>query len=328
MLAAGRRRALRRHGWLVRRLALGAVTLFLVSVVVFAATQALPSDPAQSILGRGAQPEQLEALRQQLGLDRPLVTQYLDWLGGALTLDMGNSLSASNTSVADLIGPRLENSALLLGITGLLLVTVSVVVGVLCALYRDSPADHATQGAALVANALPEFVVGTLLVIMFSTVVLQWLPAVSLASDQSPLSDPKTMVLPVATLLIVTLPYLMRLVRGSMLDVLRAHYVEMARLKGVEERRILWRHVLPNALVPAIQGSAATLAYLAGGIVVVETLFNYPGLGSQLTTSMGVRDLPVIQACVLLLAALYVVLNLIADILTVVVTPRLRTRMR
>ena len=319
---------MRRHGWLIRRLLLGALTLWLVSALVFAATQALPSDPARAILGRGAQPEQLAAFNHQLGLDRPLVTQYFDWLGGVVTLDMGSSLSASNTSVTELIVPRLENSALLLGITGVLLIALSVATGVLCALFRDRAVDHVAQGTALVANALPEFVVGTLLVILFSTVVFHWLPAVSLASDASPLADPKTLVLPVATLLIVTLPYLMRLVRGSMLDVLRAHYVEMARLKGVEERRILWRHVLPNALVPAIQGAAATLAYLAGGIVVVETLFNYPGLGSQLTTSMGVRDLPVIQACVLILAALYVVLNLIADILTVVVTPRLRTSAR
>jgi peptide/nickel transport system permease protein len=319
---------LRSHGWLVRRLALGALTLFLVSVVVFVATQALPSDPAQAVLGRGAQPEQLAAMRAELGLDRPLVTQYLDWLGGAVTLHMGHSLSATNTSVMHLIGHRLENSAVLLLITGVLLVVLSVAAGVLCALFRDRPVDHAAQGVALVANAVPEFVVGTLLVVVFSTVVFEWLPAVSLASDQSPLSQPSTLVLPVATLLIATVPYLMRHVRGSMLDVLRSHYVEMARLKGIDERRVLLRHVLPNALVPAIQGTAATLAYLAGGIVVVETLFNYPGLGSELTSAMAVRDLPVIQACVLFLAGVYVVLNLVADILTVLVTPRLRTALQ
>lgn len=323
--AAGRRRSIRGYGWVARRLAFGALTLFLVSVLIFLATQALPSDPAQAILGRGAQQEQVNALRQELGLDRPLLTQYLDWLGGAVTLDMGNSLSAPNTSVMEVIGPRVEHSLLLLFITGVLMVALSIVAGVVCALYRNRPFDHTVQGAALVANALPEFVVGTVLVALFSTVVFEWLPAVSLVSSGSPLSEPKTLVLPVATLLIVSAPYLIRLVRGSMLDVLQSPYVEMARLKGIDERRVLVRHVLPNALVPTIQGTAALLAYLAGGIVVVETLFNYPGLGSQLTTSMAVRDLPVIQGCVLILAAIYVVLNLLADILTVAVTPRMRT---
>jgi peptide/nickel transport system permease protein len=321
---AGRRRG---YVWLFRRLLVAALTLLLVSILIFGATQALPSDPARAILGRGAPTQEILLLRKQLGLDQPLATQYVNWLGHAVRLDFGNSLSAQ-IPVTKLIGARVGNSALLLGLTGVLMVPLAIMIGVVCALYRGRLVDHGVQVSSFIGNAVPDFVVGTVLVALFSTVVFRWLPAVSLVSSGSPLSQPATLVLPVATLLIVTLPYLTRLVRGSMLDVLQSHYIEVARLNGIAERRILVRHVLPNALVPAIQGTAAMLAYVAGGIVIVEYLFNYPGIGSELITAIGERDLPVIQACVLILAAVYVVLNLIADILTVVVTPRLRTAAR
>lgn len=314
--------------WLVRRLGLGVVVLFVVSVIVFFATQALPADPARAILGREATPERLDALRAQLGLDRPVLEQYGDWLAGALRLDFGTSLAADE-SVGSLLGGPIVNSLVLLLLAGGIAIPVSVLVGGVAAVRRDGLLDRSVLGALLLLTAVPEFVIGLVLVILFSTTVLTVLPAVALIPPgESPLGHVDELVLPVATLVLAVVPYLARLVRSSMIDALASDYVEMARMKGMPERIVMRRHAIPNALVPTVQASAIVLAYLLAGIVVVEFIFRYPGLGTELTEAVDARDVPVIQAVVLIFATGVVLFNVLADVLTVLLTPRLRTGSR
>lgn len=312
--------------WIVRRIGLALVILFCVSVLVFAATVALPGDTAYAILGPDATPARVRVLRAQLGLDDPLVEQYGRWIGGVLTGDLGTSL-ANREPVWDLIGHRLLNSALLVALTGLLVIPLAFGLGVLSAARRDGALDNALLAAALGLVALPEFVIGFVLVILFGTTVWKVLPAVALIPPgDSPLSHLEALVLPVASLVLTVFPYLFRLIRASTIDALQSEYVRMARLKGMPERLVLLRHAMPNALVPGIQGAALSLAYLTGGIVVIEFLFGYPGLGRALTDAVSNRDVPVIQAVVLIFSTAYLTFTLIADVLTVMLTPRLRTR--
>jgi peptide/nickel transport system permease protein len=312
-------------GFIVRRTLLGIVTLFVASVIIFAATQALPGDAARSILGRGATPEALENLRTQLGLDRPAVEQYLDWIGGVLTGDLGTSLAA-NIPVTELLGERILYSAFLMLIAAVISVPLGIVLGAVSARRRDGPFDHVTSMTTLGLAALPEFVVGITLAVLFSTTVFQWLPSVVVTEPGSaPWNYPKELILPTATLVIAVVPYTARIMRASMVEILESDYVEMARLKGLSERLVLWRHAVPNGLAPTFQVAALNLAYLAGGIVVVETVFNYPGIGLALVDAVTSRDMPVVQALALLIAALYVGLNLLADLATILVSPRLRT---
>ena len=322
----------RREGSLLRftltRLAFSLLILLGVSVLVFVATQALPGDPATSILGHAAAPDQLAALRKELGLDKPLVQQYLDWIGGVLHGDLGTSL-ANRDSVASIISDRAQNSLALVVLSAGIAIPLSVLIGTLAAVRRDRAFDHTSQLLLLVLTALPEFVIGLALLLLLSTSVVKWLPAVALIPPgESAFLHPRELALPVLTLVLAVVPYLARLQRAALLDVLGSEYVQMARLKGVRERVVIRRHALRNALVPLIQGSALTLIYLTGGIVTVEYLFAYPGLGSALTTAVQARDMPVIQGIVLLFAAAYVFFNLAADLLTVYVSPRLRTGRR
>jgi peptide/nickel transport system permease protein len=315
-------------GFVIRRTLLGLLTLFLVSIVVFAATQVLPSDPARAILGRNATPESLKTLREQLNLDRPVVTQYTDWLKGLVTGDLGRSLAADEP-VTKLIGKRVQNSAVLMLLAALISIPLSIVLGSVAARRRDQSFDHATSIVLLALAALPEFVVAIGLVVLFATTVFELLPAVSLIPpDESAWSHPKELVLPVTALVLAVTPPIARIMRASMVDVLESDYVEMARLKGLPERTVLWRHALPNGIAPAIQVIALNLAYLAGGIVVVEFVFAYPGIGGAFVDAVSNRDLPVVQALAILIAALYVFLNLFADIATIIVSPRLRTSLK
>jgi peptide/nickel transport system permease protein len=311
--------------WLVgKRLLAGVVILLLISVVVFAATQLIPSDPARSILGPGASEAQLQSLRHRLGLDRPALTQYLSWLGGAVRGHFGNSL-VSQRPVSQVLGDPTRNTAILVLIVTALSVLISIVAGVVAAQRRDSIGDHAFVVGAILVSAVPSFVIGIILTLLFATSVFHILPAVSLLGPgELPLEQPKAMVLPGLALMCTSVPYLARLVRASMIDALNSEYVQMARMKGVPERRILFRHALPNAIVPMVQGTALTMSWLAGGTVAVEFLFNYPGLGSQLSTAVQSNDIPVVQAAVLILAGAVVLFNLIADVLTIYLTPRLR----
>jgi peptide/nickel transport system permease protein len=312
----------------VRRTILGLLTLFLVSIVVFAAKQALPGDPARSMLGRNATPESLATLREQLDLDRPVVQQYMTWLGGILTGDLGKSVAA-NQPVTELISKRVENSAVLMLLAALISVPLSIAVGSVAARRRDTAFDHATSIVTLALAALPEFVVAIGLVVLFGTTVFTVLPAVSLIPpDEAAWHHLKELVLPTTALVFAVSPYIARIMRASMVEVLESDYVEMARLKGMPERTVLWRHALPNAIAPAIQVIALNLAYLAGGIVVVEFVFGYPGIGGGLVDAVSNRDLQVVQALAILIAALYVFLNLCADIAAILVSPRLRTSLK
>jgi len=315
-------------GFIIRRLLLGLLTLWITSVVVFAATQGLPGDAARSILGRGATPESLADLRQQLGLDEPVLTQYGEWITGFFTGDLGTSL-ANGLPVTEIIGERLVYTLFLMLIAGLISVPLGVALGAASAGRRDSAFDQAASVATLGLAALPEFVVAITLAVIFSTTVFHLLPSVVVTEPGSgPWHYPRELVLPVVTLIVAVVPYTARIMRASTVEILESEFVEMARLKGLSERRVLWRHAVPNALAPTFQVTALNLAYLAGGIVVVEAVFNYPGIGLLLVDSVRARDVPTVQAIALLIAALYVMLNLLADVATILVSPRLRTSLQ
>jgi peptide/nickel transport system permease protein len=310
---------------ILRRVGLGILTLFLVSVLVFAATQALPGDTARAILGRDASPERLKEVRARLGLDRPAYVQYGEWLGRIVRGDLGDSLVASQP-VMTLLGDRIMNSAALVFVAAIISIPLSVLIGSLSGLLRDRPFDTGVSLGSLALAALPEFVIGILLIMLLATQVFHVFPAVSRVNPaESIWSQLEMLILPALTLILAVAPYIIRILRASMIEVLESEYVQMARLKGMPENIVLRRHALPNAVIPAIQVIALNLAWLAGGVVVVEYLFNYPGIGSGLVDAVANRDVPVIQAIVLLIASLYVGFNLIADILTILVSPRLRT---
>ena len=315
---------------LLIRLGLGLLTLLLVSVVVFAATQALPGDAAKAILGKdSADVARYEALREQLGLDRPVLSQYAAWLGGVVRGDFGNSLVGGGARVTTLLRSRVVNSAMLVFFASLVSIPISILIGGMSAVWRDSKFDNVVNTGNLSLAALPEFVIGIVLVLLFATTVFKWLPSVSNINSLSPLRGQMTLfILPVVTLVLASIPYISRMLRASTVEVLESEYVMMARLKGLSESRVLWHHALPNAIVPTIQVIAITIAWLAGGIVTVEYLFGFPGIGTALVDAVANRDMPVVQALVLLIAAVYVVLNLIADILTILISPRLRTGLR
>jgi peptide/nickel transport system permease protein len=315
-------------GFIVRRILFGLVTLFIASLIIFLATQALPGDAARSILGRNATPDSLAALREQLGLNKPIVTQYKDWIGGVLQGDLGTSLTASRP-VTKVIGERIGYSAFLMFIAAIVSIPLAVVLGAVSARRRDGPFDHALSLTTLALAALPEFIVGIALVVVFATTVVHVFPAVTIIDPGTPpWSHPRELVLPAITLIIAVTPYTVRIVRASMIEILESDYVEMARLKGLSERIVLWRHAVPNGIAPTFQVTAINLAYLAGGIVVVESVFNYPGIGAGFVDAVHGRDMPVVQALALLIAALYVVLNLLADLATILVSPRLRTSLK
>jgi len=311
------------------RVVLGVLTLFLVSVVVFAATQALPGDTARAILGReAANVDRYEALREELGLNEPIIQQYAGWLGGVLTGDLGNSL-VQDKAVTELLSRRVANTAVLVLIAALVSIPVSLLLGSLTALRRDTKFDVSVSIGSLSLAALPEFVIGIALILLFATQVFSWLPAVSRVVPDVPIYEQLDLfILPAVTLTLAVAPYITRILRASTIEVLESEYVMMARLKGLPERLVLNRHALPNALAPALQVTALNLAWLAGGVVVVEYLFTFPGIGSALVDAVANRDMPMVQAICLLIAAVYVLANLTADILTILVSPRLRTGLR
>ncbi len=314
-------------GFILRRLLLGILVLILVSVLVFLATQALPGDPARAILGRNANPASLAALRHQLHLDRPVADQYLTWVTGLLHGNLGTSLEAQEP-VSTLLAPKLVNSAVLVVLAAVLSIPLSIAIGAWAALKREKVFDQASSNLMLLLAALPEFVVALVLVIVFATTVFHVLPAISTVPPGSrPWNNWVALVLPTITLVIAVAPYVSRIMRASMIEVLESDYVEMARLKGLPERTVLIRHALPNALGPVLQVIALNLAYLAGGIIIVEFVFNYSGIGGATAEAVVNHDLPVIQALAMLIAAVYVVLNLLADVATILVTPKLRTRL-
>jgi peptide/nickel transport system permease protein len=314
--------------FIVRRIGLGIFILLLVSVVVFLATQVLPGNAATAILGKDATRASVAALEQKLHLNEPVVEQYWRWFSGMVTGNAGTSL-ASGEPVSQLLSTRAENSAILVAASALVALPLSLLLGTLAATRRDKLFDHVLTTVTLLVAALPEFVIAILLILLFGTTVVHWLPPVSLlAPGQLAWRKPLLLVLPVATLVLAVTPYISRIVRASLVEVLSSEYIQMARLKGLRERTIVVRHALPNAIVPAVQVAAMQLAWMAGGVVLVEYVFEYPGIGSALVDAVGNRDLPVVQAITLGVAGVYVVLNLLADVVTILLSPRARTTLR
>ena len=321
-----------RHGaaawasWLARRIGLALLTLWLVSMLVFVATTSL-GDPVRAILGReyNANPARVAQLTEQLNLDQSLVSRYFDWLGGLLTGDLGTSI-ASLQPVGEMISDSVLNTLVLVALAAIVMIPVAFGIAMISANYRRRRPDTIIQTVLLALAALPEFVIGILLVAVFSTSVFHIFPAVTIAtSDTHPWDEPKGMVLPVLTLVLAVAPYVSRIVRSTLLEVLDSDYVELARLKGIPERVVMRKHALLNAIVPGIQVIALQLAWLAGGVVLVETLFNYPGVGFQLVDAVRNHDVPVVQALSMIIAGVYVVVNLVADLLSILLTPRART---
>lgn len=314
--------------WFVRRLAAAVLTLWAVSIIVFLATSAL-GDPVRAVLGRDYEvsPERVAQIREALNLDASLFERYWIWFGGLLTGDLGVSV-ASQLRVSELIGSRVINSAFLVLVVAVIMVPLSLGLAMLCARHRGGALDNVIQVVTLALAGVPEFVTGILLVALFSTSVFTIFPAVTaLPLGASVWSEPRSLVLPVATLVIAIVPYLIRILRANLLEALDSDYVELARLKGVPENRVLRRHALPNTLVPLIQVTALQLAWLVGGVVLIEYLFNYPGVGAMLVDSVRNSDFPMVQALTMIIAAAYVLVNLLADALSIMLTPRARTAM-
>jgi peptide/nickel transport system permease protein len=308
-----------------QRAIVGVVTLFLVSVVIFVATEILPGNAAVAVLGRNANPRAVHLLTLQLHLNRPVVDQYWTWLTGLLTGNLGHSLANNGAPVWSLVEPLLINSGVLVLTTGVIGSVVGVTLGAVAALRKGGWFDNVSSVIALAVTSLPEFVVGISLIILLSTVVWHLLPGVSLIPPGAHAwNEPRLLILPVATLVLVIVPYIMRMMRAAMIESLGSEYVEMARLKGVPEWRIVLVHALPNAIAPTIQVIGLNFLYLAGGIVVVEYVFSYPGIGQELVYAVNDRDIPVIQFIVVVLAAFYVLVNILADVVALLATPRRR----
>lgn len=309
------------------RLVLAALTLVAISVIVFAATQLLPGDAAKAKLGKQATPESLAALRTQLGLERPALSQYWHFVTGLLGGHPGNSLTSGQPIMADLT-PRLENSAFLVVVAAAISIPLSLVIGSLAAMRRDGVLDEISTFVQRVLASIPEFVIGLALVALFATSVFTVFPAVSLIPPGSHAwNHPNGVWLPALTLVLVVTPNIALIMRAAMIEVLESDYVEMARLTGVPERTVVVRHALPNALGAAFQVIALNLAYLAGGVIVVEAVFNFTGVGVAMRDAVLNRDFPTAQVVTMIITAVYVVTNLAADVATVLVTPRLRTRL-
>jgi peptide/nickel transport system permease protein len=308
---------------IAKRLATGLLTLFVVSIIIFSAVELLPGDLAEQILGQQATEETVAAFRRELGLDRPAVVRYWDWLSNALTGDFGISL-ANERSVAEQIAPRFLNTLFLAGVAAAMSVPLAITLGVLAALWRDTIFDRVANVATLTSISSPEFFVGYIL-ILFLAVLNPLFPSISSVSPDMAFVDRLYRTfLPALTLTLVVTAHMMRMTRAAIINLLGSPYIEMARLKGVAPRRVITRHALPNALAPIINVVALNLAYLVTGVVLVEVVFVYPGIGQLLVDSVSKRDLPVVQACCLIFAATYVLLNLLADIGSIVANPRLR----
>lgn len=310
--------------FILRRLGVSVFILFAVSVIIFCATLLLPGSPATAILGQQATPERIAALEAEMNLNEPPLKRYLLWLGGVFTGDFGTSTSTGGP-VAELLGEPLVNSLVLMLLAALISIPVGVLLGIYAAWWRGYKRDQAITWVTLVFAALPEFVIGIALVTLFATSVFKVLPAVTMSPPGSHVWEfPSQLVLPTLTLAFVVTPYIARMTRATMIESLESGYVEMARLKGVPERRVVFRHALPHAVGPIAQVVAIQLAWLAGGIVVVEYLFRYPGLGVALIDAVNYRDVQVVQAVSLLIAAVYVVVNLLADLVSISANPKLR----
>ena len=309
----------------LQRVALALVSLLVVSALVFAITAVLPGDAAQAQLGQEATPETLAALRHQMGLDVAAPVRYWRWLSGLLVGKPGDSI-VTHTPVADMLASRLPNSLLLALITIVVAVPLALVLGIAAAMYRGSVFDRVVSSGAVAVVSVPEFLVATLAVLVFA-VELHWLPALSYSvSLDSPMKMLRSFAMPVMTLCCVMVAQMMRMTRAAVIDQLKAPYIEMVLLKGATPMRMVLAHALPNAVGPIANAVAMTLSYLLGGVIIVETIFNYPGVASLMVDGVAQRDMPLVQTCAMLFCAAYLALVTLADIVSIVANPRLRYR--
>jgi peptide/nickel transport system permease protein len=307
---------------MLRRLGHTALTLLAMSLVIFIGTNLLPGDVADALLGQAATPEATAALRATMHLNEPAPIRYLHWLGGLLTGDPGQSL-VSHIPVAELIGSRLGHSLLLAALTTAIAIPVSLLLGVAAAVWRNTAFDRLTTVATIAAISVPDFLVATVAVILFA-VELQWFPALSTPDVASVPALINSFTLPVLTLSLAVVAQMTRMTRAALVGVLDSSYVEMARLKGLSPARIVLRHALPNAAGPIANAAALSLSSLLGGVIIVEVVFNYPGLAKLMVDAVSTRDMPLIQACAILFCTGYMVLVLLADICSILSNPRLR----
>lgn len=306
------------------RLASAVVTLLIVSFTIFLATMMLPGDVAQILLGQAATPEAVAGLRKAMHLDEPAIFQFLKWLSGLASGDLGRSY-ANNMPIATLIGDRLANSLKLAAATTAIAVPLALMLGITAAINRNSLYDRIISGLTIAVISVPEFLLATLAVLVFA-VYLRWLPALSLANETKTFADLlRIYALPVITLTFGVSAQMIRMTRAAVIETLNTPYVEMAMLKGASRRRkVLW-HALPNALGPIVNAIALSLSYLLGGVIIVETIFSYPGIAKLMVDAVSTRDLPLIQSCAMIFCVGYLVLVTIADIIAIVSNPRLRT---
>ncbi len=310
--------------FLLRRVASALLTILLASVLVFLAAQALPGDVATQILGRDATAQAVAALREQLHLDQPAWQRYLSWIGGAVRGDFGTS-PVSGGSVATELGVHLRNTLLIAVLAAVVAIGLALVLGIVAGLWRDRWPDTVISGLALLGMSVPEFVVATVLVLALS-ITVPVLPAVVLDGPSATVAQLLPAIwLPAATLGVVMSAYLVRIMRTSLIDVMAGEFVTTARLKGLGPWRVLTRHALPSALLPALNVIALNVAWLIGGVVVVESVFNYPGIGTLTLQAVNDRDLPTLQAITVVAATVYVLCNLAADLAAMALNPRLRT---
>jgi len=308
---------------IVNRLLLGVLTLFAVSVLIFVCTEILPGDVASAVLGQGATPEALVIFRKELGLDIPAYLRYWNWLVGALQGDLGVALTNKRVIVDEVL-PRLGNTLFLAGYAALIAIPLAVGLGIFSAINEGQLSDRLSNIVTLVAISLPEFFIAYLLIIAMA-VHVDWFPSLSTVTPGMPLTERiYQSTLPAITLTLLVAAHMLRMTRSSVLAVMSTPYIEMAFLKGAKRQRVITRHALPNAAAPIITVIALNLAYLVVGVVVIEAVFVYPGLGQLMVDAVSKRDVPVIQACGLVFAMVFVLLNTLADVLVILVNPRLR----
>lgn len=309
---------------LTQRIALGLLLLFLVSVMIFAGTIILPGDVAQSILGQSATPEALANLREELGLNEPALGRYFSWLGGAVVGDFGTALT-SGLDITSEIGRRLGNTLFLAFWAAVVAVPLAIFLGLLAVRYRDRWPDKLISAVTLTSISIPEFLIGYLLM-FFLGVKLGLFPstAISYRPDADLLTRLNAIALPVLVLTLVVLAHMMRMTRAAILNVMQSAYIETAELKGLSGFDVIRKHAFPNAVSPIVNVVMLNLAYLVVGVVVIEVVFVYPGMGQYLVDHVSKRDVPVVQACGLIFAAVYIGLNMVADIVSILANPRLR----
>jgi len=308
----------------IKRILLGLITLFIVSLITFVGVEVLPGDACTTYLERQAFGAALEACYERLGLNLPAYERYISWAIGVLQGDFGYSLSGE-MKINEVLGPKVKNSMVLASASILIGIPVALLLGIITALWRDNLPDIIISTVTIFSMTIPEFISATLLILIVA-IWLEWLPGIVIVPSEASISELlPNIILPVIAISMIMTAHMARMVRSSVIQVMASDYVQMAILKGVPYWKMVFKHVLPNALLPAINVVALTIAWLLGGVVVTEVVFNYPGLGRLVIESISNRDLPVVQALAIILASIYVSINLIADLMTLMLNPRLKS---